>query len=282
VSNVHGTLYVVATPLGNLGDISARALETLRTVDLIAAEDTRHTGRLLKHFDIDTPMCSLHEHNERERLDDLIGKLKSGTHVALVSDAGTPLINDPGFRLVRAARDADLPVSPIPGPSAAIAALSVSGLATDRFVFAGYPPARSTARRKWFQALNGESATLVLYESPERIAATLADAADMLGNRPACVARELTKLHETVYNGTLAALVEKAAADSNMNRGEIVLLIAGCDESAPGTDVQKLLQALLLELPPRKAARIAAKVSGQPARDLYAQALALKGKGPAA
>ncbi|HWP94832.1 MAG TPA: 16S rRNA (cytidine(1402)-2'-O)-methyltransferase [Gammaproteobacteria bacterium] len=274
-----GTLHVVATPIGNLGDLSPRARETLASVALIAAEDTRHTGRLLAHFGIRTPLLALHEHNESERIPELIARLRQGESVALVSDAGTPLVSDPGFALVRAARNAGLPVSPVPGPCAAIAALSVAGLPSDRFVFEGFLPARAAARRARLEALAAETRTLVFYEAPHRLRDTLADLVTAFGEeRPACAARELTKLHETTMAGTLAALAAWAETDPYATTGEIVLVVGGAPEAQHGTeplDVDRLLTVLLEELPIRRAAALAAKLTGRGKNELYRRALTL-------
>src|ERR1041385_3845884 len=219
-----GTLYIVATPIGNLEDITQRALRILREVDLIACEDTRHTQKLLNHFGIDTKTISYHEHNERERAAELCSILESGQSVALVSDAGTPLISDPGFRIVRAAIEKGISVVPIPGAAAFVTALAASGLATDQFYFAGFLPARASARRARLEELAAIPASLVLYEAPHRIAAALRDAMDVLGNREAIVARELTKLHEEFARGKLSELAERFSKPANA-RGEIVLII---------------------------------------------------------
>ena len=221
-----GQLFIVATPIGNLEDITPRALRVLREVDLIACEDTRHTGKLLNHFGITTRTISYHEHNERERAEEICGLLASGKSVAVVSDAGTPLVSDPGFRIVQAAIAQDISVVPIPGAAAFVTALVVSGLPTDRFFFAGFLPARANARRAKLSELSDLRATLVFYEAPHRIAATLKDAHDVLGNRPAAIARELTKLHEEFARGTLARLAEQFSAEQS-TRGEIVLMISG-------------------------------------------------------
>ena len=221
-----GQLFIVATPIGNLEDTTQRALRVLREVDLIACEDTRHTQKLLNHFAIPTKAISYHEHNERARAEEICGSLESGKNVALVSDAGTPLISDPGFRIVQAAIDRGISVVPIPGASALVTALSASGLATDRFLFEGFLPPRSNARRQRLAELSAIHATLVFYEAPHRIAATLKDALDVLGNRAGVVARELTKLHEEFARGTLAELEERFSSQDTA-RGEIVLLISG-------------------------------------------------------
>ncbi len=268
-----GTLAVVATPIGNLDDISLRALRTLTEADLIAAEDTRHTRKLLVHHGIKPQaMLALHEHNEARALATVLQHLHSGDNVALVSDAGTPLVSDPGFALVRAAREAGLPVTPLPGACAAIAALSVAGLPTDRFAFEGFLPTKSAARRARIQALTDEPRTLVLYESSHRIAATLADLRDILGtDRQAVLARELTKLHETVLAQPLGELAGRVADDADQQRGEIVLLVAGqADNAAAALAEGRRVHAILApHLPPAKAARLAAAITGAPRKALY-------------
>lgn len=278
-----GTLYVVATPIGNLGDISQRALAVLAGVDCIAAEDTRHTARLLGHFGIGTPQVSLHEHNEEERSAELRRRLQAGESVALVSDAGTPLISDPGYRLVREVRGAGLAVVPVPGPSALIAALSVSGLPTDRFAFEGFPAPKTAARRRQFEALREEPRTLVFYESSHRVAASLEDMRAAFGaGREAVVARELTKAYEQVQAGTLAELVDWLAADANHERGEFVIMVAGHRVAAgevDETEARRVLGLLLEELPVKAAARLAAELLDQPRNALYALALTLKESG---
>jgi 16S rRNA (cytidine1402-2'-O)-methyltransferase len=221
-----GTLYIVSTPIGNLEDISQRALRILGEVQMIACEDTRHTRKLLNHFGIDTRTVSYHEHNEAERAVELCELLSAGKNVALVSDAGTPLISDPGFRIVNTATENGIKVVPVPGSTAIVAALSASGLPPDQFLFAGFLPARSNARKTKLEELRALKATLIFYEAPHRIAATLRDARDVLGNRSAVVARELTKLHEEFVRGTLDELIA-AFADSVKARGEIVLMISG-------------------------------------------------------
>lgn len=230
---MHGELFIVATPIGNLGDITQRALRVLREVDLIACEDTRHTRKLLNHFGIDKKTISYHEHNERERAEELCGLLESGKSVALVSDAGTPLINDPGYRIVTAAIERGIRVIPVPGPVAFIAALAASGLPTDEFSFGGFLPARTNPRRAKLEELRSIRATLVFYEAPHRIAATLKDAAEVLGNRRAVVAREITKLHEEFARGTLNELVQQFSK-AGTARGEMVLIISGeAEERSP-------------------------------------------------
>jgi 16S rRNA (cytidine1402-2'-O)-methyltransferase len=280
-----GRLYVVATPIGNLGDLSARACEILRTVSLIAAEDTRHTGTLLKHFGIQTPQLSLHDHNEQQRSGEIIQRLRHGASVALVSDAGTPAISDPGFELVRAVAAAGLDIVAIPGPCAAIAALSIGALPTDRFAFEGFLPARRAARRKRLEGLATEARTLVLYEAPHRVRETLEDcAAAFGGGRSATVAREITKLHETTYRGSLDELVARALADADFGRGEIVLLIGGAmpdnaDErgvDGHGGALDRTLKILLAELPLKQAARLAAQITAARDNEAYKRALLLK------
>jgi 16S rRNA (cytidine1402-2'-O)-methyltransferase len=281
-----GRLYVVATPIGNLGDLSERAREILRSVSLIAAEDTRHTGVLLKHFGIQTPQVSLHEHNEQQRSGGIIERLQQGASVALVSDAGTPGINDPGFELVRAAAAAGCEILAVPGPCAAIAALSIGGLPTDRFCFEGFLPARGAARRKRLQSLAAEARTLVLYEAPHRVRETLEDCTAVFGGeRNATVAREITKLHETTYRGSLRELLEREGSDADFGRGEIVLLIAGLPQTPAdeegGADghrgaLDRVLKILLTELPLRQAAQLAAQIVDARGNEAYKRALQLK------
>lgn len=219
-----GTLYLVATPIGNLADITHRALQILNDVDLIACEDTRHTHKLLNHYGLSTKTISYHEHNEQKRATELIDRLKQGTNIAVVSDAGTPSISDPGFRLVRAAIENDVPIVPIPGPSALITALIAAGLPTDEFFFAGFLPARANARRTRLSELQSVPGTLIFYEAPHRLAQTLKDAYEILGEREAVVARELTKLHEEIRRGRLSELTTDYTEKTDA-RGEIVVLI---------------------------------------------------------
>jgi len=220
-----GTLYLVATPIGNLADITHRALQVLSDVELIACEDTRHTHKLLNHYGITTKTISYHEHNEQQRAAELVERLKQGANIAVVSDAGTPAISDPGYRLVRAAIENEIPVIPVPGPSALIAALIAAGLPTDEFFFAGFLPSRTSARRARLNELQSVPGTLIFYEAPHRLAATLKDAYEILGEREAVVARELTKLHEEIRRGRLSELTADYADHQNDIRGEIVVLI---------------------------------------------------------
>lgn len=279
-----GSLAIVATPIGNLGDISERAVITLQRSDLVAAEDTRHTGRLLQHLGLSKPLFALHDHNERAQVDRLLDKVEQGLQVALVSDAGTPLISDPGYVVVRRAHERQLRVLPIPGACAAIAALSVSGLPTDRFVFEGFLPAKNAGRRERLEALATESRTLVFYESPHRIQATLEAMAQILGSaRPIMLARELTKAFESLYSSTLGELAEAAGNDENIRRGEIVLIVggaeAGPEQGSTAVATERLLRRLLEELPVKTAVRVAADLSGESRNALYQQALELLGKG---
>ncbi len=268
------TLYVVATPIGNLADLSPRAQEVLRSVAAICAEDTRHTGQLLSHFGISRPLVALHDHNEEAMAQRVVARLLGGESMAVVSDAGTPLVSDPGFRLVRAARAAGVKVSPVPGACAAIAALSVAGLPSDRFVFEGFLPAKGAARRERLQRLAGETGTLVFYESSHRIAESLADMAAAFGaSRPAVVARELTKLFETVLDGSLEQLLAAVQADDNQRKGEFVVMVQGAadDEEAKIAEGRRLYARLNEHLPPSTAAKLAAELSGAPRKALYGQ-----------
>jgi 16S rRNA (cytidine1402-2'-O)-methyltransferase len=267
-----GKLWVVATPIGNLDDLSPRAREVLANVDLIAAEDTRHSASLLRHFGIATKCVALHEHNERDVSGDLIKRMQDGATLALISDAGTPLISDPGFRLVRAAREAGIEVSTVPGACAAIAALSIAGLPSDRFVFEGFLPSKSGARKSHLESLRAESRTLIFYESSHRIAEMLRDAAAIFGDRHGVVARELTKLYETVLEGTLPQLAERVAGDADQQRGEFVVLIAGSSDDAEARSLaegRRIYEVLRRELPPGRAAKLAADLSGASRNALY-------------
>lgn len=280
VSANSGILYVVATPIGNLADLSPRAVEVLGSVDRVAAEDTRHSGKLMQYCSIQTPMLALHEHNERERAPRLVEDMLKGRSIALISDAGTPLISDPGFNLVRLAREAGVQVVPIPGPSALICALSVSGLPTDRFVFEGFLPAKSSARRNRLEQLCGETRSLVFFESSHRIVDCLQDCQVVFGaRRQAVVARELTKQFETIHSDTLEKLAQWVSDDPNQQKGEIVLLVQGQAETESHQvtpEAERILLVLLEELPIKKAAKLAARITGVNKRALYERALRLK------
>jgi 16S rRNA (cytidine1402-2'-O)-methyltransferase len=267
-----GCLWVVATPIGNRDDISARAVEILRSVDVIACEDTRHSRPLLMHHNVGTPLTALHEHNEREVVDVLVRRLEGGESVALISDAGTPLISDPGFRLVRAARAAGVRCAPVPGACAAIAALSVSGLPSDRFVFEGFLPPKAAARRTRLQELAEDARTLIFYESSHRVAESLADMRDVFGPaREAVLARELTKMFETVLGEPLETLASRVAGDPDQQRGECVILVHSRSDQADArvAEGRRIFAILREELPPTKAAKLAASISGAPRRALY-------------
>lgn len=273
-----GTLYVVATPIGNLDDMSARALTVLADVALIAAEDTRHSVRLLQHFGIDTPLAACHEHNERDEGGRFITKLLAGEDVALVSDAGTPLISDPGYHLVRQARAAGVSVVPVPGACALIAALSAAGLPSDRFIFEGFLPAKAAGRRARLEQVKEEPRTLIFYEAPHRILECLEDMEQVFGGeRPALLARELTKTFETLKGLPLAELRAFVASDSNQQRGECVVLVGGWSapegEEAISAEAQRVLDLLLAELPLKRAAALAAEITGVRKNLLYQVAL---------
>ncbi|PHS25583.1 MAG: 16S rRNA (cytidine(1402)-2'-O)-methyltransferase [Methylophaga sp.] len=273
------TLYIVATPIGNLSDISQRAIDTLQEVDVIAAEDTRHSGKLLQHYLISTPMISVHEHNEQQRSEVLLARLQQGESVALISDAGTPLISDPGYRLVSLVRKHNIRVVPIPGSCALISALSASGLASDRFSFEGFLPSKQGARQQALQALENERRTLIFYESPRRLKSCLTDMVAVFGeDRPACLARELTKLHETIDTKPLVELLAWVSDDSNQQRGECVLLIEGIKEQKESSEiaVNQMLTVLLKELPVKKAAAITASLLDVSKNTAYDMALKLK------
>jgi 16S rRNA (cytidine1402-2'-O)-methyltransferase len=272
---LRGTLYIVSTPIGNLEDITERALRVLREVVLIACEDTRHTRKLLTHYGINTPTISYHEHNERERALELLGRLQQGDTIAIVSDAGTPGINDPGFRVVRLAIDNDVRVIPVPGPSALIAALVTSGLPTDEFFFGGFLPAKTNARRTRLAELRSVPATLIFYEAPHRIAATLKDAQEVLGPRQAVVARELTKMHEEFARGSLPELAEHFGSGERV-RGEIVLMIdrAGIERDVTAEDSVQSIATLVATfesegLDHRAALKKAARVLGLTRAEAY-------------
>ncbi len=273
-----GRLVLVGTPIGNLEDISPRALRALSEADRILAEDTRHSVRLLRHFGINTPLSAWHAHNENDpgRLDGVIKALNEGATLALISDAGMPLIADPGYSLVRAARAAGCQIDCVPGPTALTMALVLSGLPTERFVFEGFLPAKAVARRGRLQSLRRETRTLVLYESPHRLRASLADVASELGSqRRVCVARELTKRFESVQVGSAEEMAAWAADPGEQGRGEFVLVIEGFDEveDASALDARQVLYALLDELPARKAAKLTARLCGGKANTYYQWAL---------
>ena len=277
-------LYVVATPIGNLADITRRAVETLRAVDLIAAEDTRHSKKLLGRLGIKTPLICLHDHNERDKSAGLARRVADGENIALISDAGTPLVSDPGYHLVRAAQDAGVAVVPIPGPSAATAALSVAGLPANRFYFYGFLPQRRAARQTALRGLRGVAETLVFYESGKRLAAALRDMSEILGGgRPATLCRELTKMHEITVRARIDGLLAALAADRIERRGEFVLVVAAARQAGADYDaalVERLVETLAPQLPAAKVAAVAAKVSGAPRRLVYDMARARKEAGP--
>ena len=277
-----GRLAVISTPIGNLGDLSPRAREELAAAELVAAEDTRRTGQLLTTLGLSRPLVSLHEHNESERIGELLEKLRAGARIALVSDAGTPLLSDPGFELVRRVAQEGVTIVAVPGPSAITAALSIAGLPTERFSFEGFLPARLAERRARLAELAPETRTLVFFEAPHRIAECLEDmSAAFGGERRAAVARELTKVFETVYRGTLASLGAEARADANFTRGEITLVVAGAVRQPADADLRQLdatLTVLLSELAPSKAASLAARLTGARRNEAYARALELAGE----
>lgn len=276
-STMPGTLYVVATPIGNLGDISRRALLILAQVDWIAAEDTRHSGRLLQHFGIQNRLVSLHEHNERVRVPALIAELQAGASGALISDAGTPLISDPGFPLLRELRREGMSVRTVPGPSSVMAALSIAGLPCERFSFEGFLPARGEARRRRLSELASHPQTLVLFESTHRIIAALTDMVDWFGaDRPACIARELTKTFEESHTAPLGELLDWLQAVPERHRGEFVLVVQGAQVAAAAAEQQRVLRLLLRELPLKRAVTVAAELTGSRRNKLYTLALALQ------
>lgn len=276
-----GVLYVVATPIGNLDDWSPRAVATLKAVSVVAAEDTRHSGRLLQHFNIPTRLVAVHDHNEAGRVQGLLDQLGRGEDIALISDAGTPLISDPGYRLVAAAQLAGLRVVPVPGACAAIAALSAAGLPSDRFIFEGFLPAKTAGRRERLQQLSGETRTLMFYEAPHRIAECLQDMLAVLGGeRRIVLARELTKTFETIRQYSLTEMLAWVSADPDQQRGEIVLVLEGLPETVGEQDWQeadRVLGILLEELPVKQAAALAAGITGLKKNALYERALGLKG-----
>ena len=275
-----GALYIVATPIGNLEDLSPRAQRILASVDLILAEDTRHSARLLRAFDIRTRTLAFHEHNEARLTPRIVERLLNGESMALIADAGTPLISDPGFKLVRAAQARDLTVTPAPGPSALVAALSCAGISPGKFLFEGFMPPREQARRQRLSELTGVAQTLVFYEAPHRIKAFMADAASTLGaEREACIARELTKTFETIRRGTLGGLRNWLEQDPEQSRGEFVVIIAGAaPQSADRAELVRLLQVLLASLSLKQAVRIATELSGAGRNEVYDLAVELIGE----
>jgi len=270
-------LYVAATPIGNLGDASFRLIETLKGADVILCEDTRRTARLCDAYGVTTPRRAYHEHNAAAVRPDILARLKDGAAICLVCDAGTPLIADPGYKLVAGARAAGVRVDTLPGPSALIAALSIAGLPTDRFLFAGFPPPKQAARRRFFEELAGVPATLVFYEAPGRLAASLADMAAAFGPRPAAMARELTKLHEEVVSAPLPDLADRIA--ETPVKGEIVVIVdAPAAETTDAGDLDRFLAAALASMSVKDAAAAAAETLRVPKKTAYEAALALKGK----
>ena len=274
-----GTLYVVATPIGNLGDITHRALEVLAGVDRICAEDTRNSKKLLTHFGIQKPLVALHDHNERDRLQQLTEFLQAGESLALISDAGTPLISDPGYHLVQHLREAGLKVVPLPGACAIIAALSVAGLPTDRFVFEGFLPAKSSGRKQVFKDCTQQTCTQVYYESSHRIEASVADLCEVIeSDRRVVLARELTKLYEELFSGTAAELLAWLQADANHQRGEFVLMVQGAlpTNATQGMALEPLLKLLMGELSVKQSAGLAAKITGENKNHCYKLAMSLR------
>ena len=264
-------LYVVATPIGHLDDITLRAIETLREVDVIAAEDTRHSSKLMRHLAINTPLVSYHDHSDAAAMENLLRRLRSGESIALISDAGTPLVSDPGYKLVEACYAEHIVVVPVPGVSATITALSAGGLPTDHFYFEGFLPAKAGQRSNRLKAIRAIEATLIFFESPRRLISSLEAMCAELGNREAALCRELTKTHETLRRDRLSGLCEFVRADVNQQRGEVVILVEGFAraDAAVAPEVWVWLERLAAELPPRRAAAVVADVVGLPARDLY-------------
>ncbi|YCI81176.1 16S rRNA (cytidine(1402)-2'-O)-methyltransferase [Enterobacteriaceae bacterium] len=279
--NSQGKLYIVPTPIGNLGDITQRALDVLQSVDLIAAEDTRHTGLLLQHFAITARLFALHDHNEQQKAQTLLAKLQDGLNIALVSDAGTPLINDPGYHLVRTCREAGVQVMPLPGPCAAIAALSAAGLPSDRFCYEGFLPAKSKGRRDTLRALEQEPRTLIFYESTHRLLESLEDICSELGeSRYVVLAREITKTWESIHGAPIGELLAWVKEDDNRRKGEMVLIVEGfkAQEEALPADALRTLALLQAELPLKKAAALAAEIHGVKKNALYKYALEQQGE----
>lgn len=276
-----GTLYVIATPIGNRADMGERAISVLKQVDLIAAEDTRHSKNLMQHYNISTPLQAYHDHNEEQATPKLIQRLLAGENIALISDAGTPLLSDPGYRLVKAAHAAAVKVSPVPGACAAIAALSASGLATDRFMFAGFPPHKQGARQNFYREFEYQAVTLVFYESSHRIVASVKDMLQIFGaDRRVVLAREITKLFETVHSAQLGELLEWLQADSNQQKGEFVLVLEGAKQqvSQQSAELSQILKVLLEGLPVKQASQMAAKITGMKKNQAYKLALELSAK----
>ena len=284
VTNDHssdmGQLYIVATPIGNLQDISPRAVAVLKRVDRIAAEDTRHSGHLLKQLDINTHCIALHEHNERQFAEKIIQQIKQGSHIALISDAGTPLVSDPGYFLVKLAHEEKIPVTPIPGPSALIAALSAAGVATDRFCFEGFVPSKGGPRKSFYAQRQKEPRTMVFYETPHRIVGSLKDLCEQLGeDRTVVLARELTKTFETIRNDTAKSLLAWVKDDSNQQRGEIVLVVQGykvVEGDTISEETERTLRILLKDLSLKQAVKLAVDITGEKKKKLYNFALFLK------
>ena len=276
-----GTLYVVSTPIGNLDDITIRGINQLKSVDAIACEDKRHSKALLQHLGIDKPLLAYHDHSTAREAGAILARLERGESIALVSDAGTPLVADPGYRLLQQLFEKEIPVAPVPGVSACITALSVSGLATDRFSFEGFLPAKKEARCKSLQALSGDPRTLVFYESPHRIQDTLNDAASVFGEgRKACVAREITKRFETFLRGSLSEIVKVLQSDANQRKGEFVLIIEGAQKAAQSDlaleQAKNMLPVLLEAMPLKQASALAAKLTGAKKNGVYQLALSMK------
>lgn len=280
--NDFGVLYIVSTPIGNLQDMTFRAVEVLQAVSSIAAEDTRHSAPLLQRYAIKTPVISLHEHNERERVASILERLYKGESIALISDAGTPLISDPGYFLVREARNKGIRIVPIPGACAAITALAAAGLATDKFIFEGFLSSKAKQRKDSLMALHNESRTMIFYESPHRILDLLMDMQEVFGaQRVAVIARELTKLFETIRSGTLSELIEWVGGDENQQRGEIVVLLEGLKQDVVEDtlgEVKKILPILLESIPVKQAVEMTARITGQRKNEIYELALQLKRK----
>ena len=277
-----GSLFIVATPIGNMGDMTERALKTLADVDVIAVEDTRRSGQLLHHFEISTPMIAVHEHNERQICDSLLDRIEQGESIALISDAGTPLLSDPGYFLVNQAREREVHVVPIPGVSAVITALSVAGLPTDRFVFEGFLPAKSSARQQKLEKIKEDTRTVIFYEAPHRIVEMLKDCQLVFGTqRKVVLARELTKTFETVHGDTLGELIPWVEADDNQKKGEFVVLVHGAaarEDTGIDTESERILLILLKDLPVKQAAALAANITGLKKNALYQHAIDLKEK----